>query len=268
MSKLKADHELQMQRRNKRNAAFDAHRDLDKIKTQRDNLSELAKSLRLVLSELAKYFTYCENDLNLSIAEDQLNASECEFNSSILSNATKRFINFKPDISNLIALVEDPKLVEYLTNNSDTQDSSSNMQINIIDCLDCLNLEANKIVELSDKICKRSNRADDPDKSDCCEDEDGLMLLPGSSIDMTETNKMECIPMPTTLSIQNLGEKTTQQLDEERHGLVNDNDKEKASLKQNLDKAEEKIRILEKELNEMKSVASNFNRVKEDLTEG
>lgn len=269
MSKLKNEYELQAARRNKRNAAFDAHRDLDKIKTQRDNLSELAKSLRFALSELAKYFTYCENDLNVSVAsEDQLNVTESDFNLSMLSNATKRFINFKPDISSLLTAVEDPKLLEYLTKNNDASDS--NTQINIVDCLECLNMEANKIVELSDKICRRSESvAEQSDKTDCCEDEDGLMRITGSSLDLnataSELNAIAATPKKSQKSTETSSNKLKL---EELEELLRAKDKERQTLQQSLDKAEEKIRALERELNESKSPIVNYTQGKEDLTEG
>lgn len=258
MSKVKADYELQTARRNKRNAAFDAHRDLDKIKTQRDNLSELAKSLRFALSELAKYFTHCEHDLNVSATtEEQLNASECDVNLSILSSATKRFINFKPDISSLIAAVEDPKLLEYLTNES----IDSNTQINIVDCLECLNVEANKIVELSDKVCRRPAVDEPSDKTDCCEDEDGLMRVPGSSLD-----ELDAIAISPKKKNLNSGAASVDMQELEK--LLSAKDKEQQTLQSSLDKAEEKIRALEKELNESKSPIASYKQVKEDLTEG
>lgn len=260
MSKVKADYELQTARRNKRNAAFDAHRDLDKIKTQRDNLSELAKSLRFALSELAKYFTHCEQDLNVSMTtEEQLNASECDVNLSILSSATKRFINFKPDVSSLIAAVEDPKLLEYLTKANESV--GSNPQINIVDCLECLNVEANKIVELSDKICRRPAVDEPSDKTDCCEDEDGLMRVPGSSLD-----ELDAIAISPKKKNLNSGAASVNMQELEK--LLSANDKERQTLQSSLDEAEEKIRALEKELNESKSPIGSYKQVKEDLTEG
>lgn len=275
MSKVKADYELQTQRRNKRNAAFDAHRDLDKIKTQRDNLSELAKSLRFALCELAKYFTHCEHDLNVTIADEQLNVSECEFNCSILSNSTKRFINFKPDVTNLISAVEDPKLLEYLTRNNDDDDTNY-VQISIVDCLDRLNLEANNILELSDNICKRpclENITEICDKTDCCEDEDGLKRVCSVSSDVAEINQetKEADVDSVVISLDNLkcsGETVSKEKLNKFKGFSSQLDEENKTLKEHLDKAEEKIRLLVEELNETKTSTEIFKHGKEYFTEG
>lgn len=267
MSKVKADYEFQTQRRNKRNAVFDAHRDLDKIKTQRDNLSELAKSLRFALSELAKYFTHCERDLNVTAVDEPLNTSEFEFNSSILSNATKRFINFKPDITNLISATEDPKLLEYLSRNNDDDDSNQK-QISIVDCLERLNSEANNISELSDKICKRSlfeNISEKSDRTDCFEEEDGLKRIPSASSDipeiiMQENEMKDDIPIVIDLDNLKCSKDTAigKKLDKHNELSSPQEDKEYKMLKQNLEKAEEKIRLLERELSETRTNKEHF----------
>lgn len=180
MARIKTEFELQLQRRQKRHAAFDAHRDLDKIITERDNLRELSSSLRFALCELAKYFTHREDDINNTIWEELQkgndSVADTDHNISVISSSTKRLVTFRPDITSLIAVVEDPQLLEFISKNS--EDGGSLVQINIVDCLERLKSEANNILGLSEALCKR-NKLDISidklsDKTDSCEEEDGL----------------------------------------------------------------------------------------------
>jgi hypothetical protein len=271
MSKLKTDYELQIQRRQKRNAAFDSHRDLDIIRTERDNLRELSASLRFALSELAKYFTHFEEDLNSTINEE-LNKSDGDVNNvSILSNSTKRLITFKPDITSLIAIVEDPNLLGFITKNND--DENSLVQINIVDCLERLNSQANIILGLSEQLCKRSRLGDDDDKasdkSDCCEEEDGLKRGHCKSLDIFDKSRNnsedDLRSLPT--NSKEFDVKSTKEQFEELQKLLLSSEKEKQDLQESLKQAEEKSNSLEKELQVAKEQLS-VKIINETLTEG
>lgn len=175
MARIKSDSDIELQRRLKRHATFDSHRDLDKIINERDNLRDLSASLRFTLCELAKCFNQYDEDLNNTINEDLKNNTKDDLNLSTVSSNTKRLLTFKPDISNLLAIVEDPKLLEFISNSSETKDGS--IQLNIVDCLNRLRVEANNIIELSEQIHEMHQKScieKTDDKTDSCEEEDGL----------------------------------------------------------------------------------------------
>lgn len=278
MARMKTEQELQLQRRMKRHAAFDENRDLDKIISERDNLRELSASLRFTLCELAKYFSNCEDDLNNTLNEELIkgneSAHETEFNISVISSTTKRLVTFKPDVSSLIAIVEDPRLLEFISRNSD--DAGSLVQVNIVDCLERLNSEANNILGLSEALCKR-NKFDNSDdklseKADSCEEEDGLKRSHCKSLDFYEKahnddkteNAVQSLPM------------FLEEIDatELRAKLVDLNnqlmkvEEEKQNLRSELSKVVKRSSSLEQELHEAKSQLGSFSIPKETFTEG
>lgn len=278
MARMKTEQELQLQRRMKRHAAFDENRDLDKIISERDNLRELSASLRFTLCELAKYFSNCEDDLNNTLNEKLIkgneSAHETEFNISVISSTTKRLVTFKPDVSSLIAIVEDPRLLEFISRNSD--DAGSLVQVNIVDCLERLNSEANNILGLSEALCKR-NKFDNSDdklseKADSCEEEDGLKRSHCKSLDFYEKahnddkteNAVQSLPM------------FLEEIDatELRAKLVDLNnqlmkvEEEKQNLRSELSKVVKRSSSLEQELHEAKSQLGSFSIPKETFTEG
>lgn len=178
MARIKSDSDIELQRRLKRHATFDSHRDLEQIINERDNLRDLSASLRFTLCELAKCFNQYDEDLNNTINEEFKNSTRDELNLSTVSSNTKRFLTYKPDISNLLSIVEDPKLLNFVSNPMDCQKEDS-IQINIVDCLNRLRIEANNILELSEQIHERHQKSfacieKSNDKADSCEEEDGL----------------------------------------------------------------------------------------------
>lgn len=279
MARMKTEYELQLQRRLKRHAAFDAHRDLDKIIIERDNLRELSSSLRFALCELAKFFTHREDDINNTILEELQKGNEStadtELNNiSVLSSTTKRMVTFKPDISSLIAIVEDPQLLEYISKNS--EDGGSLVQINIVDCLERLKSEANNILGLTEQLCKR-NALDISidklsDKTDSCEEEDGLKKSHCRSLefydkahsdDKTE-NAVQSLPVF-------LEEVESVELDRRLMELKSQLDKseeERKDLQKELTKVLERSNSLEQELQDTKSQLESLNIPKEVFTEG
>jgi hypothetical protein len=168
MSRLKGD----LERKIKRHAAFDENRNLEEILSERDNLRELSESLRFTLCELAKCVNQCENDPNISVQDESLN----DPNFSTISANTKRFVTYKPDVSNLLAVVEDPKLLGFISNTKEN-DNGNSLGINIVDYLSRLKLEANNILVLTEQINQRNARTSnhsEAEKADSCEEEDGL----------------------------------------------------------------------------------------------
>lgn len=280
MARIKTEFELQLQRRQKRHAAFDAQRDLDKIISERDNLRELSASLRLTLCELAKYFTHCEDDLNHTIQEELHKTNESgmenEFNISFLSSATKRLLTFKPDMASLIAIVEDPQLLEFISKNSSGEDGGSLLQINIVDCLERLKTEANNILGLSEQLYNR-NKLDVSidklsDKTDSCEEEDGLKRSHCKSLefydkvhsdDKTENNVQS---LPVFLEEVEAAE-LNKKLMELKKQLVKA-EEEKKDLKMELVMVLKKSDSLEQELLETKSQVGSISSPKETFTEG
>lgn len=278
MARIKSEYELQLQRRQKRHAAFDAHRDLDKIITERDNLRELSASLRFALCELAKYFTHFEDDINNTLLEELNKANESghepELNMSVISSTSRRLVTLKPDITSLIAIIEDPQLLEFISKNS--EDGGSLLQINIVDCLERLKSEANNILGLSEQLCKR-NKFDNSidklsDKTDSCEEEDGLKRSHCKSLEFYEKahsddkteNAVQSLPvfleeMEATELNERLVDLKTQLLKSEE---------EKKDLRNELTKVLEKSDSLEQELQETKSQLGSIITPKETFTEG
>lgn len=277
MAKMKND--LDIQRKLKRHAAFDSHRDLDKIITERDNLRELSSSLRYALCELAKYFTQCEDEVNNTLLEEinKCNVSAMsndDLNVSTLSCSTqnpRKFITFMPDISSLIAIVEDPSLMEYIAKPEENQISSL-FQINIVDCLDRLKSEANNILALSEQMCKR-NKFDVSidklsEKSDSCEEEDGLRKSHCKSLEnfdscsiIEEKTENAALSLPIFLEEAET-DQLNQRMHELKHMLVKSEEQRK-DLKKELVNVLKKSDSLEQELQETKSQIESLNLPKE-----
>lgn len=278
MARIKTEYELQLQRRVKRHAAFDAHRDLDKIITERDNLRELSATLRFALCELAKYFTRCEDDINNTIHEELFKANESrvdgDLNVSAISSTTRRLVTFKPDISSLIAIVEDPKLLEYISKN--VEDGGSLLQINIVDCLERLKSEANNILGLSEQLCTR-NKLDGSidklsDKTDSCEEEDGLKRSRCKSLEFYEKalsdDKTENAVQSLPVFLEEAeATELKERLDELKTQLVK-TEEENKSLQVALTKVTKRSDSLEQELQETKSQLESISVPKETFTEG
>lgn len=276
MARIKTEQELQLQRRLKRHAAFDSHRDLDKIINERDSLRELSASLRFALCELAKYFTHCEDDLNHTILEELQRGEgpELELNISVVSSTTKRLLTFKPDISSLIAIVEDPQLLEFISKNSD---DGGSLQVNIVDCLERLKSEANNILGLSEALCKR-NKIDDSidklsDKADSCEEEDGLKRSHCKSLEFYDKahsdDKTDDAVQSLPIFLEEVEVTELNQKLVELKGQLVKAEEEKKDLQQELSKVLSKSNSLEQELIETKSqLEVVITPAKEDFTEG
>ncbi|XP_049315259.1 centrosome-associated protein CEP250 isoform X10 [Bactrocera dorsalis] len=188
MSRLKMDYEKQLNRKNKRNSTFDSARNLEQIISDRDNLRDLCKTFRSVLAELAKCVVNCEEDINSTLLQEvqrlmgahnrtlgeqtpEVDMNISILNASLSSNKQSRCI---PDVHNLLELVEDPSLVEFVSNKSGDED------FDLRECLERLNTEALYLLHLSEELSKRQRRrlsslSSGLEKIDsCCEgDSDG-----------------------------------------------------------------------------------------------
>lgn len=293
MARVKADFEKQLQWKLKRQSTFDSARDLDKIISERDNLRELSSTLRSVLCELVKYVSSCEDDLNNTVidelhkhgiipngAEEVLESSTLDMNVSNMSTySTRRFLKFTPDISGLISIIEDPSLLEFVSKESATNETA-NRSLNLDECLERLRSEAMHILTLSEKMAKKSLTKDEDldkvsEKSDSCEEEDGLKRT-SSKKDAVGTRSfdenfvrdscaMEKInvdtsSLPTDLTaLQFSGE-----LNIQLHELRN----EKRQLEMKLADAVSKYNSLVVELNETKQHLLELNSQKVEFSEG
>lgn len=179
MSRMKSDFEKQLHRKLKRNSTFDSQRDLDQILTERDSLRELSNTLRWLLCELAKYCTVCEDDLNNTFIEELqkhgvLNSStdDVEENIENLSVVQHKRVKFAPDMSGILSIVDDPSLVEFITQNKDL---SSDFRVNFDDCLERLRSEALTILGLSEHMITKNKEEVAPKEiNHSSEEEDGL----------------------------------------------------------------------------------------------
>ncbi|XP_061388660.1 A-kinase anchor protein 9, partial [Musca vetustissima] len=192
MSRLKLDYEKQLNRKNKRHSTFDSIRDYEKLLSERDNLRELSNAFRQVLAELLKCLNNCENELTEALMDEvqrlltcnrtleEHNLEDFTLNTTLLNetlNSTR--MRLIPDVHNLMEVVEDPSLIEYITqkNNDVSED------FDLKDCLECLRSEASYLLHLSEDLVKKhsvnSGRKDsyssEREKNDS-EQEDGLKL--------------------------------------------------------------------------------------------
>lgn len=283
MARMKSEYEIQLKRKLKRHAAFDAHRDLDKIIGERDSLRDLSESLRFTLCELAKYFTQYDDEINNSINEEFNKSQDLNF-----SAISSRFVPFKPDISNLIAIVEDQNLLDFIsksplvtTNDNkvvvdDDEVSDGGLtQIDIVDCLARLKAEAKNILVLSEQLCnqrshlKLDNSIDKmSDKTDSCEEEDGLKRTHCKSLEAFDKKVDDKAYDDIAQSLPAFFEDLN----------VNEMHEKLVELKSQLIKSEEERKGLKKELHEVlkRSVsleselkeAKNQLEGKETVTEG
>ncbi|XP_062558955.1 centromere-associated protein E isoform X2 [Armigeres subalbatus] len=293
MARVKADFEKQLQWKLKRQSTFDSARDLDKIISERDSFRELSSTLRYVLCEYVKYVSSCEDDLNNTVIDElhkygivpnsndePLECSTLDLNlSNISAFSTKKFLKFTPDVSGLISIIEDPTLLEYISKDG-ASNEGANRSLNLDECLEKLKSEAEYILTLSEKIVKKSCIKDEDldkvsEKSDSCEEEDGLkrktikkdsvgarsfdenMVREGVTMDKVQINSSS---LPTDLAaLQCSGE-----LNIQLHELRN----EKRQLEMKLADALSKQNSLVVELNETKQHLLELNSQKFEISEG
>ncbi|XP_062715949.1 A-kinase anchor protein 9-like isoform X4 [Aedes albopictus] len=293
MAKVKADFEKQLQWKLKRQSTFDSTRDLDKIISERDNLRELSSTLRSVLCELVKYVSNCEDDLNNTVidelhkygivpisGEEVFESSTLDVNvSNISTYSSRKFLKFTPDVSGLISVIEDPTLLEYVSKDGATNDGA-NRSLNLDECLEKLRSEAMHILTLSEKIVKKSSTKDEDldkvsEKSDSCEEEDGLKRkivkkdsAGARSFDenmVRDSRTMERAQIDSSsLPVDLAALQCSGELNIQLHELRN----EKRQLEMKLADALSKQNSLVVELNETKQHLLELNSQKVEISEG
>lgn len=164
-----------------------------------DNLRELCNTFRHVLYELAKCVLVCENDLNTSLIEElnkagvdlsptkarsdsPANLNETDFNQTTCSSIGNRSIRPSfPDVSSIMSLVEDPSLLNFVSEKGDSESCLSlnaSNYFDLNDCLEKLKCEADSLLHLSQQIIQK--RATDNKELDetqkTVEEEDGLKI--------------------------------------------------------------------------------------------
>ncbi|XP_036325594.1 golgin subfamily A member 4 isoform X3 [Rhagoletis pomonella] len=188
MSRLKMEYEKQLNRKNKRHSTFDSARDFEQIISDRDNLRELCRTFRSVLAELAKCVVNCEDDINSTLMQEvqrlvahnrtldeqtpEVDMNISFLNASLSSNKQSCFI---PDVHNLLEVVEDPSLVDFVSNRS----GDLVEEFDLHECLERLNSEALCLLHLSEELHKRQRRrlsslSSGLEKIDSCCEEDSV----------------------------------------------------------------------------------------------
>ncbi|XP_037934625.1 golgin subfamily A member 4 isoform X3 [Teleopsis dalmanni] len=190
MSRLKLEYEKQLNRKNKRHTTFDLARNYEEIISERDGLRELSCAFRYVLSELAKCVSQCEEDANTTLVDEvqrilannrtlEEHVDDLDFNLNMTLNttlnSTSKNMRFVPDVQNILEVVEDPSLLQYISNKS----GECNDEFDLKDCLQRLKTEASYLLHLSEDLQNRRKRqrseSSGGEKSDsCCEAESDL----------------------------------------------------------------------------------------------
>lgn len=220
-----------------------------------DNLRELCNTFRHLLYELAKCVSVCEHDLNESLVE-QLNKFDIlqnvdaetkrsrpstptevtELNQSVASSIaspTKRAMRMAlvPDVSGILSLIEDPSLVDFvtdITNQDESADELNESKFDLNSCLEKLKIEADTLLEMSEKIAqKRILDNKEVDRNASLEEEDGLKSKKDFSLNGNFSAKNEALQQPR-LSLPNYlptGERknavtTSSELNEMKNQLV------------------------------------------------
>lgn len=138
----------------------------------------------------------CENDLNASLV-DELNkygiinnttaiepsspGGYTDLNkstSSTIANTSMR-VSLVPDVSGILSLIEDPSLLNFVKEKYDHNDSiasNDGIPFNLNDCLEKLKIEADSLLQLSEKLIQKNggDPNDFNEKSNLIEEEDGL----------------------------------------------------------------------------------------------
>ncbi|XP_063695962.1 A-kinase anchor protein 9 isoform X2 [Culicoides brevitarsis] len=321
MARIKQDYEYKLQQKLKRQTKFDSARDLDKIINERDTLRELSSTLRWVLGELAKYFSVYENDLNATLFEElqkyadqalletsnalrgddepqevaamELNETDNDIdkgtmNESVIvtaSNTSKKFVKYAADMSGILALIEEPSIIGLLSKKGQDQE----YDVNVEDCVERLKKEACRLLGLSQQLCKYKDDEKMSDKSDSCEEEDGLRSSKRRSvaatkslddnainanqqryakIDVPPTNSL---PIFTSEDIASISFEPKSELNVKLHELKNrllKSEDEKRSLETELAETISRHDSLAQELKDVKQQLVSLESAKEMISEG
>lgn len=163
-----------------------------------DNLRELCNTFRSLLYELAKCVSVCENNLNATLVEElnkhgilpmspnqfrsdsptttnepiDLNQSVC----SSIGNRSMR-LSLVPDVSGILALIDDPSLLNFVNDNDINPNSTAN-GFSLNDCVEKLKIEADALLTLSEKWNPKrfTDNKEFEETQKSIEEEDGLKI--------------------------------------------------------------------------------------------
>lgn len=168
-----------------------------------DNLRELCNTFRHLLYELAKCVTVFESDLNTSLVEELNkhaalqpsllspsknrpdspdNLNEFDFNQSICSSigGHSMRLSLVPDVAGILSLIDDPSLLKFVTEKDEDDENSSNFnQFDLNGCLEKLKIEADTLLNLSERMIIQKRIADNKEINETqksLEEEDGLKI--------------------------------------------------------------------------------------------
>lgn len=239
----------------------------------RDNLRELCNIFRHLLYELAKCVSVCDVDLNATLAEelnkyDILHKSNsrpvspsASANESVdllnQSTCSSMRVAFVPDVSGILSLIDDPSLVNFVTEPAGSDDDAIDLDskaFNLNECLEKLKSEADSLLQLSENlVSKRVQDNRDVDRNQAIEEGDGSksrkFLNSGATtkdeLNSENGNQKQRLSLPIYLPVERRG--TTSELNEVKNRLV---------------LAERKKQELE---NELAASIAEQNRVNEEL---
>lgn len=281
-----------------------------------DNLRELCGTFRHLLYELAKCVSACENDMNTSlfdelnrygiipnpdigsrstsphhdepnanniITENELNQSTCSsvFTQNNINNKSLRAIAVVPNVSGILSLIEDPLLVSFCAEKIGDQSESTELSFNLNDCLERLKIEADTLLQLSEKLMykKYASSKDGEKAGDCFEEEDGLKrsiidkfdsnLSFGNTIEdkfLQLNSAKQRLSLP--LFVPSSGSELNVQLNELKNRFVI-SDRKRQELEQKLANSLIEQNQLSEALRNAKEKLNNYvDGQKEDLSEG
>lgn len=166
-------------------------------------------------------------------------AFEPDLNQSICSSNGNRSFRapFLPDVSGIISLIEDQSLLSFVNEKND-ESTNETINFNLNECLEKLKVEADSLLQLSEKMQKRfADNKDLDEKNKSFEEEDGLKCVKG---DFNADNLKQRVSLPAYLPSDKSTELSRKTLS---HSDLND-------LKNRLVVAEIKNQELEKKLAE------------------
>lgn len=274
----------------------------------RDNLRELCGTFRHLLYELAKCVSACENDLNATLLDElnrygiignpesdsrpaspsnddsNVNIPENDLNQSTgssvytINNRSLR-VAVVPDVSGIISLIEDPMLVSFCAEKySENGENNDQQQFNLNDCLERLKIEADSLLQLSEKLVSKKYSSSG-EKQDCFEEEDGLKrnILDKLDSNLTYSNVLEekFLQLNSTkqrlslpLFVPSSGSELNVQLNDLKNRLVI-SERKRQELEQKLSNSMSEQNQLSEALRNAKDKYNHhIDGQKEDLSEG
>lgn len=185
-----------------------------------------------------------------------------------------------PDVTGILSLVEDPLLVSFCEEKFNDQDDATNASqnsFNLSDCMEKLKVEADTLLQLSEKLIYKKYHKDG-EKGDCFEEEDGLKRSILDKLDSTfgdnnddrflrlNGNSKQRLSLP--LFLPSSGSEVNVQLNELKNRLVISERKRQELEQQLADSLQEQNQIGEALRNAKEKLGHYLDGPKEDLSEG